>query len=267
MSDIIKRNCVKVFGEGSIPLIFGHGFGVDQTIWRFITPSFKKDYRVILFDYVGCGQSDSSAYVEERYSTLEGYANDVLEICEALELKDVVYVGHSVSSMIGLLAAIKQPDYFSKMVFIAPSPCYVNNEDGYVGGFEKKEIETIFESMERNYVHWASAIAPSIMNNPDKPEYTEELIKCFLQTDQKVAKQFALATFFSDHRKDLLKFKKPALIMQCSQDSMAPLQVGDYLHAHLENSRLKVLDAKGHFPQLTSPAQTIRAIKNFLSEA
>ncbi|MBT1703756.1 alpha/beta hydrolase [Fulvivirgaceae bacterium PWU20] len=244
--------------------MFAHGFGVSQSIWRFITPAFEEDYKIILFDYVGCGDSDASAYIKERYATLDGYVLDVLEICEALKLTNVIYVGHSISSMIGLLAAIKQPERFSKMVFIAPSPCYVNNEDGYVGGFKKKEMENFFESMERDYINWANEAAPTIMNNPDKPEFTEELIKSLVTTDRQLMRQFALATFFSDHRKDLLKFKKPALIMQCAFDIMAPLQVGDYLHAHLEKSDLKLLKAKGHFPQLTAPAETIREIKSYL---
>jgi sigma-B regulation protein RsbQ len=264
--NVIERNNVKSWGNGSQPLLFAHGFGCDQNMWRFITPAFEDDYRIIVFDYVGAGKSDINAYNRERYANLNGYAQDVLEICEALQLKDVVFVGHSVSSMIGLLAAIKHPAYFSKLILVGPSPCYINDKNGYVGGFERKDIEELLDTMDKNYIGWANFLAPAIMKNPDKPELGQELTESFCSTDPKIARQFAMATFFSDNRKDLLKLEKPSLIMQCSDDLIAPLEVGDYLHAHLANSTLKVLKATGHCPHMSSPEETIEVMKAYLGE-
>jgi sigma-B regulation protein RsbQ len=262
---IIHRNNVHISGQGSQPVMFAHGFGCDQNMWRFITPAFEKEYRIILFDYVGAGKSDLTAYNPERYANLNGYAQDILEICEALDLRDTIFVGHSVSSMTGMLAAIKKPEFFSELILVGPSPCYINH-NGYKGGFEKKDIEELLHTMDRNYIGWANFLAPAIMKNPERPELGQELIESFCSTDPKIAKQFAEATFFSDNRNDLGKVKIPSLIMQCSDDLIAPYEVGNYLHANLENSTLKVLKATGHCPHMSHPEETIAVMKEYLSE-
>lgn len=264
--DILTRNNVKISGTGTQPMLFAHGFGCDQNMWRYITPAFEEDYRIILFDYVGAGKSDISSYNSERYSSLEGYAQDVLEICEALDLSDVVFVGHSVSSMIGLLAAVEKPGYFANIIMVGPSPCYIN-KDGYVGGFEQKDIEGLLETMERNYIGWANFLAPQIMGNTDRPALGQELTDSFCSTDPLIANQFAKATFFSDNREDLRKLTVPSLLLQCSDDIIAPLQVGDYLHKNLSQSTLKVMKAKGHCPHMSEPEETISLIKNYLGVA
>lgn len=261
--NILSRNNVKVFGNGIQPMMFAHGFGCDQNMWRFITPAFQDDYRIILFDYVGAGKSDLLSYNAERYSSLHGYAQDVLEICEELKLEDVVFVGHSVSSMIGLLAAVERPAYFSNIIMVGPSPCYIN-EDGYIGGFQHQDIEGLLETMEKNYIGWANFLAPQIMGNADRPELGGELAESFCSTDPVIANQFAKATFFSDNRRDLGKLKLPSLILQCSDDIIAPLEVGDYLHNNMPQSTLKVMKAKGHCPHLSEPEETIILIKEYL---
>ena len=262
--NVIQRNNVKISGKGSKPMLFAHGFGCDQNMWRFITPAFENDYKLVLFDYVGSGRSDLSAYNGERYSNLNGYAQDVLDICEALKLRDVIFVGHSVSSMIGIIAAIKQPELFSDLILVGPSPCYIN-DNGYTGGFERKDIEELLDTMDRNYIGWANFLAPAIMKNSDRPELAEELTESFCSTDPKIARDFAMATFLSDNRRDLKKLKKPTLVMQCSDDIIAPYQVGDYMHAELPNSRLKVLKATGHCPHMSHPDETIQVIKDYLA--
>jgi sigma-B regulation protein RsbQ len=260
---ISERNNVKTFGRGTQPLMLAHGFGCDQNMWRFITPAFEDDYRIILFDYVGAGKSDWSKYNPERYSSLQGYAQDVLEICEELQLTDVIFVGHSVSSMIGLLAAIEKPEFFSNIIMVGPSPCYINNE-GYVGGFEKKDIEGLLETMEKNYIGWANFLAPAIMGNKERPELGEELTQSFCSTDPIIANQFAKATFFSDNRKDLSKLKTPSLILQCSEDIIAPVEVGKFIHRNLPGSTLKIMKATGHCPHMSEPDETIELIKEYL---
>jgi sigma-B regulation protein RsbQ len=258
------RNNVKSFGKGLQPMLFAHGFGCDQNMWRFVTPAFEEEYRIILFDYVGAGKSNIAAYNPERYSSLRGYAQDVLDICEELQLQDVIFVGHSVSSMIGLIAALEKPDYFSQMIMVGPSPCYIN-EDGYVGGFEKKDIEGLLETMEKNYIGWANFLAPNIMGNPDRPQLGEELAESFCSTDPVIASQFARATFFSDNRRDLPKLKIPSLVLQCSEDIIAPLEVGNYVHTNLPDSTLKVMKATGHCPHMSHPEETVMLIKEYLS--
>lgn len=260
---VIDRNNVKVSGAGPRTLFFAHGFGCDQHMWRFVAPEFEKDSRVILFDYVGSGNSDLAAYSPERYETLRGYARDVLEILEALDLRDVIFVGHSVSSMIGVLAAIEQPERFSKLVLIGPSPSYINDGD-YVGGFERADIEGLLQMMEKNYIGWASFLAPSVMKNPDRPELTDELQTSFCSTDPVIARQFARATFLSDNRSDLPGLQIPSLIMQCSEDIIAPLSVGEFLHRNLEDSELVVMKATGHCPHMSHPEETIEIMRGYL---
>ncbi len=261
---IIKRNNVKVFGKGSQPMLLAHGFGCDQNMWRFITPAFEDNYKIVLFDYVGSGHSDIKAYNPERYSDLNGYAQDILDICDALELSQVIFVGHSVSSMIGLIAGIKQPEFFDRMVFIGPSPCYINNNE-YKGGFQKEEIDELITTMEQNYIGWSNFLAPVIMKNLDRPELAAELNESFCSTDPVIARKFAEVTFYSDNRDDLSKFSLPSLIMQCSEDIIAPAEVGEYLHERLNHSTLVLLKATGHCPHLSAPAETIEVMKNYLA--
>lgn len=262
--NILARNNVKVFGRGAQPMMFAHGFGCDQNVWRFVTPAFENDYRIILFDYVGSGKSEIDAYSPERYSDLNGYAQDVLDICAALELKETIFVGHSVSSVIGMLAAIREPQWFDRLILVGPSPRYINDPPDYFGGFERADIEGLLEMMDKNYLGWANFLAPVIMKNPEQPELTRELEESFCSTDPEVARRFAQATFFSDNRNDVPKVKLPSLIMQCSEDTIAPLEVGDYLHRHLPASTLRRMAATGHCPHMSHPEETIRIIEEYL---
>jgi sigma-B regulation protein RsbQ len=261
--DVLKRNNVHVSGTGDKAMVFAHGFGCDQNMWRFVTPAFEKEYMIVLFDLVGSGKSDISSYSKMKYETLQGYADDVLEICEALKLQQVIFVGHSVSSMIGALAALKEPDRFEKLVMIGPSPCYINSE-GYVGGFSREDIEELLESLDSNYLGWSAAMAPVIMGNPDRPELGEELTNSFCQNDPEIARHFAHTTFLSDNRADIERLKTKTLILQCSEDVIAPMEVGQYVHQHIPDSEMVVLRATGHCPNLSAPEETIAAIKSFL---
>lgn len=263
--DIRVRNNIKVTGHGQ-PMIFAHGFGCDQNMWRLVAPAFTESHRLILFDHVGSGRSDLSAFDPERYSTLEAYAEDVVEICDSLALRDVVFVGHSVSSMIGLLASIKRPDIFQRLVLIGPSPCYLNLPPEYFGGFERADIEDLLSMMEKNYLGWASFFAPVIMQNTEQhPELAQELEGSFCSTNPKTALQFARTTFFADNRADLPKVSRPSLIMQCADDVIAPLTVGDYIHQHLPGSQLYRTKATGHCPHLSHPAETITIMRRYLA--
>lgn len=262
--NILARNNVKVFGRGAQPMMFAHGFGCDQNVWRFVTPAFEDDYRIVLFDYVGSGKSEIGAYSPERYSDLNGYAQDVLDICAALELKETIFVGHSVSSVIGMLAAIREPQWFDRLILVGPSPRYINDPPDYFGGFERADIEGLFEMMEKNYLGWAHFLAPVIMKNPEQPELTRELEESFCSTAPEVARRFAEATFLSDNRNDVPKVKLPSLIMQCSEDTIAPLEVGDYMHRHLPASTLRRMAATGHCPHMSHPEETVRIIKEYL---
>ncbi len=259
----VARNNVTVFGKGTQPMLFAHGFGCDQNMWRFITPAFEEDYKIILFDYVGSGKSDISAYNPERYANLQGYAKDVLEICEELDLENVILVCHSVSSMIGLLVSIEQPKFFSKVIMIGPSPGYINDGE-YVGGFDRKDIEGLLDMMEKNYIGWANFLAPGIMGNPDRPFLGEELTQSFCSTDPVIAHRFAVATFLSDNRADLKYNKTDTLLLQCSEDMIAPLEVGDYLAGNLPHSVLRVMKATGHCPHMSHPDEVIGLMKDFL---
>ncbi len=260
---IALRNNVNIFGNGSQPIMFAHGFGCDQNMWRFITPEFENNYKIILFDYVGSGKSDISAYNAERYATLQGYSKDILEICEELDLLDIIFVGHSVSSMIGMLAAIEQPKYFSKLIMVGPSPCYINDDD-YFGGFTRKDIEGLLDMMDKNYIGWANLMAPNIMGNSDRPLLGKELEESFCSTDPVIARRFAEATFFSNSRKDLKYNKTESLVLQCSEDMIAPLEVGRYLEKNLPNSTLKIMKATGHCPHLSHPEEVIELMMSFL---
>ncbi len=265
--DVLSRNNVKVFGSGSQPMLFAHGFGCDQNMWRLITPAFEDEYRIILFDYVGSGKSDLSAYDAARYRRLDGYAQDVLDICHALDLEEVILVGHSVSSMVAVLAANREPERFERLILIGPSPRYVNDPPGYVGGFERGDIEGLLDMMDRNYVGWANFLAPAIMKNPERPELSEELTESFCSTDPVIARRFAEATFFADNRDDLPRVRVPSLILQCAEDMIAPSQVGEYVHRALPGSTLRMMRATGHCPHMSHPEETIQAIREYLEPA
>jgi sigma-B regulation protein RsbQ len=265
-ADIIKRNNVRVIGNGEEPMVFAHGFGCDQNMWRFLVPSFTDEYKVVLFDYVGSGKSDLSAFDPARYSDLRGYAQDVLEVCDALELKDVVFVGHSVSGMIGILAALKKPEIFSNLVLIAPSPCFINDPPEYHGGFERQDIEELLALMDKNYLGWANYLAGAVMANPDRPELSQELETSICSTDPKTAKRFAEATFLSDNRKILAQLNVPSFVMQCSDDIIAPLSVGEYLKERIPGTRLRVMKATGHCPHVSHPEETRDFIKEYLAQ-
>lgn len=260
----VKRNNVKVLGKGEQPMMFAHGYGCDQNMWRFVYPAFEEDYKIILFDHTGAGNSDESQYSREKYETLEGYTEDLLEICDELDLKDVILVGHSVSSMIAVLAAVKEPELFSKLILIGPSPRYINDGD-YFGGFNREDIEELMEALDSNYLGWAANMAPVIMGNGDRPELGEELTNSFCRTNPDIAKHFARVTFLSDNRKDLVNVNVPTLIMQCSEDVIAPKQVGEYVHKNIRNSSFRVLEATGHCPNLSAPEETVAVMKDFLN--
>jgi len=266
-SDILTRNNVKVFGSGTQPLVFAHGFGCDQNMWRYVTPAFEDDYRIVLFDYVGSGNSDMNSFDVERYSRLEGYARDVSEVLDALDLQEVTFIGHSVSGMIGSLASIDRPELFRKLVLLAPSPCYLNDSSGYRGGFERKDIDELLELMDMNYLGWASFLAPVVMQNSDNPKLAEELEQSFCSTDPVTAMAFAKATFLSDYRDRLPEITTPALIAQCSDDAIAPPEVGDYMHRHIPQSILHQMKANGHCPHVSHPEETIAVISDFLGPA
>ena len=246
-------------------MIFAHGFGCDQHMWRLITPAFEEEYQIVLFDHVGSGRSDLEAYDPVKYSSLNGYATDVLEICAELNLVDAIFVGHSVSAMIGVLAAVREPSRFSHLIHVGPSPRYIN-DDGYIGGFTRAEIDGLLDHLDSNYLGWSTAMAPVIMGNADRPELGEELTNSFCRTDPEIAKQFARVTFLSDNRSDLPRLTTPSLVLQCSEDVIAPLSVGQYVHEHSPDSHLVVLKATGHCPHLSAPQETVAAMKAYLAQ-
>jgi sigma-B regulation protein RsbQ len=263
MSASIRHN-VAVHGvPDGPPMVFAHGFGCDQNMWRFVWPAFAERHRIVLFDFIGMGGSDHGAYDRQRYSTLHGYARDVLEICDELDLADVTFVGHSVSAMIGALAAIEEPDRFARLVMVGPSPRYID-DDGYAGGFTRADIEEMLGALESNYLGWSGAMAPVIMGNPDRPELGAELENSFCRADPDIARRFARVTFLSDNRADLPLVRTPTLVLQCRDDVIAPPAVGAYVDRMLPDSRLVELDATGHCPNLSAPEATTAAIEAFV---
>jgi sigma-B regulation protein RsbQ len=264
--DVTVRNNVAVSGQpDGQPMLFAHGFGCDQNMWRFVVPAFADDYRIVLFDHVGAGGSELSAYDPDKYDALDGYAADVLEIIEALELTDVIFVGHSVSAMIGVLAAVERPERFDSLVLVGPSPCYIDDAD-YTGGFTRSDIDELLESLDSNYLGWSSTMAPVIMGNADRPELAEELTNSFCRTDPDIARHFARVTFLSDNRDDLRRVVTPCLVLQCSADAIAPEPVGEYVHAQLPASEYVLMSATGHCPNLSAPDETVAAMKAFLTK-
>ncbi|MEW1914349.1 alpha/beta hydrolase [Kitasatospora sp. NPDC085895] len=264
--DVRRRNNVTVEGPDDGPtVVLAHGFGCDQNMWRLAVPALARRYRVVLFDYVGCGGSEVSAWSESRYSSLGGYAQDVVDVCGELGLRDAVFVGHSVSAMVGVLAARAEPRRIGGLVMVAPSPRYIDDE-GYRGGFREEDIGELLESLEANYLGWSAATAPMIMGNPERPELGQELTNSFCAMDPDIARVFARTTFLSDSREDLKSVRVPTLVLECSDDVIAPREVGAYVHAAIPSSRLVTLDATGHCPQLSAPEATAAAILDFLAE-
>ena len=260
--DIIRRNNVRIRGNGTVAMMFAHGFGCDQNMWRFVAPAFEKDFRTVLFDHVGSGASDLSAYSSAKYATLEGYASDIVEIGRTLALRNAVFVGHSVSAMMGIMAAIEAPEIFSRLVLVGPSPSYIDDGD-YVGGFTREQIDELLKSLDENHLGWSMAMAPMIMGNPERPELAEELANSFCRTDPKITREFARTTFLTDAR-HVLETDVPALILQCSNDVVAPLDVGNYMHAKMRQSTLVIMKATGHCPNLSAPQETIDAMRAYL---
>lgn len=264
-ADVLRRNNVTISGNpDGRPMVFAHGFGCSQEAWRLVAPQFADDYRVILFDHVGAGGSDASAYDSGKYDSIDGYASDVLEILDELDLEDAVYVGHSVSSMIGVVAATRDASRFGALVLVGPSPRYIN-EGEYVGGFERADITALLDSLDLNYLGWSSQMAPVIMGNADRPELGDELTTSFCRVAPAIASQFARVTFLSDNRADLADITTPTLILQCTDDLIAPAPVGRYVHAHIPGSTLVQLAATGHVPNLSSPDEVCREIRAFLA--
>jgi sigma-B regulation protein RsbQ len=260
---VLRRNNVRVSGSGTRPMMFAHGFGCDQNMWRLVVPAFEQDFRIILFDHVGAGGSDLSSYSRDKYTSLDGYADDVVEIAQELRLKDVVFVGHSVSSMIGVLADAKAPGLFEALILVGPSARYID-DGAYVGGFSAAQIEELLTFLDSNHMGWSHAMAPTIMGNANRPELGEELTNSFCRTDPEIAKHFARVTFTSDNRADLDKVNARSLILQCSDDVIAPLAVGEFVHRRLPNSKLVVMQATGHCPNLSAPDETIAEIRAFV---
>lgn len=260
---VAARNNVRLMGEGDRTMVFAHGFGCDQNMWRFVEPAFRDRYRTVLFDHVGAGQSDLAAYDAAKYASLDGYAADVVEIGRALDLHDAVFVGHSVSAMIGALATIAAPELFAKLVMIGPSPRYIDDGD-YAGGFSASQIEELLASLADNHMGWSAAMAPAIMGNSDRPELGEELTNSFCRTDPEIAKQFARATFTSDNRADLPNVTAETLILQSSDDIIAAENVGAYVHKAIAGSRIVYLNASGHCPNLSAPGEVIAAMDDFV---
>lgn len=261
--NILNRNNVSVHGSGKRSLVFAHGFGCDKHMWKDVATRFEDQYQVVLFDHVGAGGSDLSAYDSAKYSSLDGYAADLVEIGETLELRDAVVIGHSVSAMIAALASIARPEMFSEIVMVGPSPRYID-DDGYIGGFARGQIDELLTFLEENHLGWSAAMAPQIMGNEDRPELGERLTSSFCATDPDIAREFARVTFYSDNRDDLRKIAARTLVLQCQDDIIAPEAVGQYVHANIENSTYKLLDAKGHCPNLSAPDAVTEAIREFI---
>ena len=261
--DVLVRNNVRIIGTGTRTLLFAHGFGCDQNTWLAIIPAFQENYQIILFDYVGAGSSDLSAYDRNRYNSLEGYAQDIVDICGQLHLSEITFIGHSVSSMIGLLALKLQPSIFEKIVFIGPSPRYIN-EPGYHGGIDQADLEELLEVMDSNYLGWSQMVAPSIMGNADQPQLAEGLVKSFCSTDPAIAKEFARVTFLSDNREDLQHLRIPSLTIQCNDDFLTSYAVAEYINEHTVNNQIIMLESSGHCPHLSDPDGVIKAIKTFI---
>jgi sigma-B regulation protein RsbQ len=265
MQAILKRNNVNIYGAGSQPIMFAHGFGCDQTVWQGIAPSFYAQYQVVLFDYVGGGRSDAGAFSAERYGDLRGYAQDVIDICLALDLSRLIFIGHSISGMIGVLASLHMPERFERLIMIGASPCYINHAPDYVGGFERADIVGLLDLMEKNFDDWANFLAPRVMLNADRPDLTRALEQSFRSADPEILRQFAETTFFTDNRRELPLVAVPSLLLQTSDDMIVPHEVSHYLHQHLPSSTLRWLQASGHYPHISAPDEVLSHIQAYLA--
>jgi sigma-B regulation protein RsbQ len=261
---IQRRNNVHVTGAGPATMFFAHGFGCDQNMWRFLAPAYSSRYRTVLFDLVGSGKSDLGAYERDKYDSLQGYADDVLEIIDEFGQGPAIFVGHSVSAMIGMLANLADPARFAAQIMIGPSPCYIDDEQ-YVGGFSRADIDSLLETLESNYLGWSSNMAPAIMGAPDQPQLGVELTNSFCRTDPDIAKHFARVTFLSDVRRELAMLQSPTLIVQSDDDFIAPVKVGEYMHRVLPRSTLSIIANVGHCPHLSAPSASTAAIEAFLA--
>lgn len=261
--DIIDRYNVTIAGQGDRVMLFAHGFGCDQSMWRYVAPAFEPDYTVVCFDYIGHGRAQLDAYNRERYATLHGYAQDVLDICGGLNLTNITMVGHSVSSMIGALVCIQKPGLVERLIMVGPSPRYIN-DDNYYGGFEREDIDDLLETMDGNFFGWATSLATAAMANGDRPELAEEMRDSFCKADLEVALQFARVTFYGDNRQDLARLQTPSLIIQSVDDVIAPVAVGEYMARMTPNSELRMINATGHCPHMSAPDETINAIRDYL---
>jgi sigma-B regulation protein RsbQ len=263
--DILRRNNVTFRGQAGPDMVFAHGFGCDQQMWRFVAPAFEATHRVVLFDHIGCGGADSRAYDDQRHASIQGYADDLLEVMQAADVRDAVFVGHSVSAMIGVLASIARPQLFSRLVLVGPSPRYLNAPPDYTGGFERADIDGLIDMMETNMLGWADFLAPVVMGSQSPAELTSELKASFCANDAYIARRFAMATFLGDNRADLHLVSVPSLIIHCADDAISPMAVGQYVHQNLKGSTMEVLAASGHCPHMTHPGQTIALIERYLA--
>ena len=265
-TDVLTRNNVAVLGEGNITVLLANGFGCDQNMWRFLLPYIKGDYKIILFDYVGSGKSDVSQFQQHKYHTLDGYAEDILDVCNALSLNNVYLVGHSVSSIIGLLAAIKKPEYFAKLVMVWPTPCFLNFPPEYFGGFDEADLHELLGLMDKNYIGWAEYLAPLVMGVNNSEMLTDELSSSFCSTDPLIAKSFAKATFFSDHRENLSQVIHPTLIFQSDDDALAAKSVGEYMQNEMQNASIEIIKGEGHCLHMTHPEKIAPLLIKYLNE-
>jgi sigma-B regulation protein RsbQ len=265
MLSINEKNNVSISGAGEQVIIFAHGFGCDQNMWRFIAPDFLENYKVVLFDYTGSGKSNLTEYDPEKYSTLEGYADDIIDICQTHDFKDAIIVGHSVSATIALLASLKAPEHFSTLIHLTPSPSFINDPPEYMGGFEYEDLEELLDLMDKNYIGWAEYLAPIVIGGQASELLMGELADSFCSTDPVIAKNFAKATFLSNHRESYPKSTLPSLIIQSKVDSLASVEVGQYLHTITPNSDFTIIESEGHCPHMTHPSMTAQAIKTYLS--
>lgn len=267
LNEILSRNNVKIQGRGKKTLVLAHGFGCDQNMWRFLTPMLEEHFTLVLFDYVGSGGSDISQYQKKRYSKLEGYAQDIIQVCDALQLSDVVFVGHSVSATIGALAATEKPALFSKLIMICPSPCFLNFPPEYLGGFDKEDLQELLNLMDKNYIGWANYLAPLVMGTSNSDELIGELSGSFCSTDPVIAKNFAEATFFSDYRQLLTQIKQPSLILQSENDALAAVSIGEFVAKEISQSTLEIINAQGHCLHMTHPEIVSNLIIDYVKEA
>lgn len=260
---VLRRNNVRLTGGGKPPLLFCNGFNCGQHVWHFLAPDLANHYQLVFFDQVGVGKSDRTGCHDPRYRTLSGYAQDVLDICQALGLRDVVLVGHSAGALVAMLAAIQAPALFTKTILLAASPRYLNAPD-YYGGFEAKDLTAMLVEMEANYQRWVGTFATMMIGQYDAPELSHELVECASQTDQGMAKRIVELVFFGDYRALVPRLHQPTLLLQCADDPAVPEEVSQYLLWHLPQAVLVSLPVAGHCPHLTAPTQVVTAIRQFL---